>query len=1109
MKIETKLQLEQRLKDNAKHRIKDLINERMNIHIEQLKQKNRTRNGTNTFTNKFKHINKYKHYINIDNMTNINDTDYEAMWETAIDQWTRNWNFYTERLTDSILNKFNLNTKRQKRQTHIDFIELTGQNINGSATGPQDIFIEHYDCDAEEITNVKYYELNKISTCKFKPLDLDMTKTEVQLLSKAQAVEIKAYAVAGTIKERVEWCSQHTNYIGANRPSYYVSDAQRTKILDADEVRNELARINLLKNTQYKPTRYNISFNFIANPPLQKKIEDLQGRIQFDMNIPLVPPYGRIVYDYTNPLWIPSAIKNAQSNCMKGPRKQNRIDILDWTLEIREVSLILNLDTEEISYMGTKLPCDLRKGECLPTPLTKATIVWEPQTHCQLFELIRFDAYMVKYQDRYWIETNAEWTTVQQPDTTKKIKLNQTDTIATRFEVYPLVERECGSPQPLHKTEYDDIYIIYEYGFDMHTGQKVTKKKDKFDDEKFIKIKPEQIISERTRYEDKEKQQYYYGFVNEETHLNMKMDLYMSNIYSRISLQAIEFYSQICEQTRNLRQLTLTQVQKNTPLLGYILTGDRSIFVKQEGVNVMKMYKCAKKSSPLYVPQIRECYDKIPILYKNRVQYVHQLTRQTYLWAKTVPCSHSNFDQLISIDTEGTARYRVTPYPVKVETILNTISPEEIVLDNMFSKASLIESGIYSKEQLIQERKRDLLHEYMRDREKPLQEATSANAQKLLELEQLGLLQTYKNYEQSLKWLKDLNINGYNFQIDQPSVNWKEIFDGEWLKDQILSIFGWPWYILEKMAIIYAMISMILFTTNLVIKFYNAFAIHKAIGKQASITKILLTGIFGIFSQTLTQLIAQIQEDDTSHDSHDSDNNYSHYTKHNKNRKHTFRRHSSDVTHLTRNENNPQDQTYIDTNYKHYNTTIRRTDQGLELRTLESPPKKQKPPLPERKYKQPEPLKIEPLETITENKMTTLPPQLITPPPAYQCLEIKIPVSTTHNSPSHVSPTPSAPNIQQTSTFHGTSYEQQLGINKTTPYEIPQPSQVNTQNNLIPSVKLIEIQNPPPIDFTQLKLVANKMNNRSHSLDMLNDDDQPHTNEVTYFDTHSANTYEV
>ena len=134
--------------------------------------------------------------------------------------------------------------------------------------------------------------------------------------------------------------------------------------------------------------------------------------------------------------------------------------------------------------------------------------------------------------------------------------------------------------------------------------------------------------------------------------MNMKMDLYMSNIYSRICLPAIEFYSKICEQIRNIPQLTLKQVQKNTPLLGYVLTGNRSKFIKQEAVKVMKMYKCAKISSPLYVPQTRECYDKIPVLCKNRVQYVHQLTRQTYLWVKKVPCSHSIFDQLISIDTE-------------------------------------------------------------------------------------------------------------------------------------------------------------------------------------------------------------------------------------------------------------------------------------------------------------------------------------------------------------------------------------------------------------------------------------------------------------------------
>ena len=380
----------------------------------------------------------------------------------------------------------------------------------------------------------------------------------------------------------------------------------------------------------------------------------------------------------------------------------------------------------------------------------------------------------------------------------------------------------------------------------------------------------------------------------------------------------------------------------------------------------------------------------------------------------------------------------------------------------MLSKTSFIESGIYSREQLIQARKRDLLHEYMRDRKKPLQEATSASAQKLLELEQLGLLQTYKKYEQSLKWLKDLNINGYNFQIDQPSVNWKEIFDGAWLKEQILTIFEWPWYILEKMAIIYAMISMILFLTNLIIKFYKAFEIHKAIGKQASITKILLTGIFGIFSQTLTQLVAQIQEEETSHD---SDENYSHYIKHKKPRKNIFRRHSSDITHITEhNDNDKPSQVHIDTNYRHYNTTICRTDKGLQLRTIDSPLKKQKPPLPERKYKQ-ELLKIEPLETITENKLPILPPQLITPPPAYQSLGYNVSFNTSQRTSltaPHITPIPSAPNIQQqSSTFQGSSYEPPLSISKTTPYEISQPSSTSTnQQNLIPSVKLIEIQSP-------------------------------------------------
>ena len=155
---------------------------------------------------------------------------------------------------------------------------------------------------------------------------------------------------------------------------------------------------------------------------------------------------------------------------------------------------------------------------------------------------------------------------------------------------------------------------------------------------------------------------------------------------------------------------------------------------------------------------------------------------------------------------------------------------------------------------------------------------------------------------------------------------------------------------IRKMAINYAMLSVILFITNLIIKIYNAFAKHKAIGKQASITKILLTGIFGVFSQTITQLGAQIQEDEN----HYSDDNNT-FTGNNHSRKfiQKFRRLSTDIPHIMdHNDSNEPTDVSVDTNYKHYNTTIRRTEKGLQLRLLESSPKKQKPPLPERKYKQ-------------------------------------------------------------------------------------------------------------------------------------------------------------
>ena len=139
MKIETKIELEHRLHERGKQRLKDRINDRMTKRMKCFQNKNKTlnklsSNSQNEYTGKlnnltnliihnhndtnFKSYSEYfTYYTNIKELQDFrNNTDYEAMWEIAIDKWTRNWNFYREQLRDSVISKFKPNNKRQKRQ---------------------------------------------------------------------------------------------------------------------------------------------------------------------------------------------------------------------------------------------------------------------------------------------------------------------------------------------------------------------------------------------------------------------------------------------------------------------------------------------------------------------------------------------------------------------------------------------------------------------------------------------------------------------------------------------------------------------------------------------------------------------------------------------------------------------------------------------------------------------------------------------------------------------------------------------------------------------------------------------------------------------------------
>ena len=89
---------------------------------------------------------------------------------------------------------------------------------------------------------------------------------------------------------------------------------------------------------------------------------------------------------------------------------------------------------------------------------------------------------------------------------------------------------------------------------------------------------------------------------------------------------------------------------ENTRLAGYLLTGNRSMFLDTDG-SVDWLYHCPKVRSTLRV--MEKYYDKIPIFYEKRVHFVDPITRQAFLSAEEIFCQHAT-QNLFQLDMDWT-----------------------------------------------------------------------------------------------------------------------------------------------------------------------------------------------------------------------------------------------------------------------------------------------------------------------------------------------------------------------------------------------------------------------------------------------------------------------
>ena len=314
----------------------------------------------------------------------------------------------------------------------------------------------------------------------------------------------------------------------------------------------------------------------------------------------------------------------------------------DWKIQLEKVQLRRDLTDNTMIYQGIRLPCKNDQGYCDPTTRTQATIVWFPEDTCKTFQVAKIHARMIKFHEKYFIESiSYEQVNPSRKQSNDFRNIHDIENKLTRFQIYQETEFACKYRNPLYKTQYSEILVEYENGFDLTTGKikfdpyatsHPINKGTSYISVNFLKstgqpggkLTPHDSKSTRLQELSLMNNSYfgnihydihldtYFGNIHYDIHLDMKLDYTISRIFQEMSLSQLETLHQLCELERTQILQSLALAVLKIPYAGYFLSGNRSNFLDYEG-NILWFYTCTKKVSPLYVFEDKRCYKRIPI----------------------------------------------------------------------------------------------------------------------------------------------------------------------------------------------------------------------------------------------------------------------------------------------------------------------------------------------------------------------------------------------------------------------------------------------------------------------------------------------------------------
>ena len=89
-----------------------------------------------------------------------------------------------------------------------------------------------------------------------------------------------------------------------------------------------------------------------------------------------------------------------------------------------------------------------------------------------------------------------------------------------------------------------------------------------------------------------------------------------------------------------------------------MITGQRNTFATLKSQNLISLFQCKVVFSQFYALE-NHCFERIPIYYQNKLEFVDQVTSKTFPSPNKALCKSKNFDQQNSLDADGDDTYRL------------------------------------------------------------------------------------------------------------------------------------------------------------------------------------------------------------------------------------------------------------------------------------------------------------------------------------------------------------------------------------------------------------------------------------------------------------------